>query len=258
MSAEQARNGIAHLADSDQAGVFHALAEPVEIAAGVPGLRRAADADKRRERAVRAAHRALDPNGLSIRYLQLDFGDVYRREVLVGHAQQEVPAVAVADLPHGTVGVPGRFATGGHNSLGERADGGNAVPEVNAAASLGMPPGRIRNRTHVGRGVQRIEHEVWLPSERVGERRNHQGSLGSQRLQQRVHHRFGAACNVSQAAQGAMHHDQTATRDAEAGEVANERCAVKRLAARPDAQAAVFIQSQPAQIRHDALLLGLV
>ena len=107
------------------------------------------------------------------------------------------------------------------------------MPEVNAAASLGIPTCGLRNRTHERGGVQRIEHKAGFSGNRVRERGNHQSSLGSQRLQQRVHHRFGATGNVSQAAQRAVHHNEAAAGDAEAGEVANERGSVERLDALP-------------------------
>ena len=232
IAAEQAGDGVADFADSHEAGVFHALAKAVEVAAGMAGLWWASDTCERHQRAIRAAHGPFVPDGFAIGHLQLDFAEVHGGEVLVGDAEQEVQAVAVADLAHGAAVVPGRFAAGGHDGLRERADGGDAVLEVKAALRTGMPPAGIRDSAHERRGPQRIEDEARVLSDRVGECGKDQGSVGSEGLQERVDHRWGAAGDVAEAAEGAVDHQEAAARDAETGQVANQRGAVERFGPR--------------------------
>ena len=233
MAAEEAADGVADFANAHESVVFHALAKAVEVAAGMTGLWWAADADERRQRAVGAAHGPPIPDGFAIGHLQLDFAQVHGGEVLVGDTEQEVQAVVVADLAHGAAGVPGGLATRGDDGLGERTDGGNAVPEVKAAASIGMPAAGIGDCAHERWGVPWIEDKVGITRERVGEGGKHQGSVGSERLQHRVQYRVGTAVNVPQATQGAVDHQEAAAGDAEANEVSNQRCSVERFDPRP-------------------------
>ena len=106
VGVEEAGEGVADGGEFDEAGVFHALAEAVVVAAGVPGQRRSADADEGRGGAVAVAHAALRDAGLSVRQFEPDLAQVHGGEVLVGDAEEQIAAVAVEDLAHGAVGVP--------------------------------------------------------------------------------------------------------------------------------------------------------
>ena len=57
-------------------------------------------------------HQSFRDPSLSVRQSKPDLTQVHGREVLVGHAEQQVAPVAIEHLPHGAVGVPCRGAPG--------------------------------------------------------------------------------------------------------------------------------------------------
>ena len=98
VGVEQAGDGVAYGAEPDKAGVFHALAEAVVVAAGVAGQGRGADADQGRGGAVGISHAAFRRTRLPVWQSKPDFAQVHGGEVLVGDAEQQVAAVAIEDL----------------------------------------------------------------------------------------------------------------------------------------------------------------
>ena len=149
------------------------------------------------------------------------FHEVTRGEVLIGHAQQQKPAVEVEDGAHRGLGVPAVLTAGVDDVVAQRPDGGDGLHDVDRAARgraaedlVGYGAGRARR-------LRRVVDETGL-AELPREGGRDQRSRGAERREQGVDHRGGPAGDGADAAQRAVDHHQPPARQAQPLQIGRE------------------------------------
>ena len=145
LGGDEAGDGVTDGCDTGQAGVFHGLAEPPEVVAGIADVAQVDGAFEWDESPVGLAKPPAQGVDLAVAEWKRHFEDMGGGEAVVGDAEQEEAAAELEDGAEGAVGVPSGQASGGDDGFGLGADGADAVGEMAAAKVAGAAADLVGN-----------------------------------------------------------------------------------------------------------------
>ena len=216
LGGNEAGDGVADGFDGGYAGVFHGLADAVEVVAGVADVAEIDGAIEGDQGSVGPAEAPAQNVELAVAEPEGNFEQVAGGEALVRDAEKQEAAIELEDGAEGAVGGPGGGAVGGDDGPGMAADSAEAVGEVAAAVVAGAAADLVGDGTHVGRGVDWVKDEVGGVGGFVVEGGADEGAGGAEDLEDGIDDGRCAADDVAETAEGAVDHEDLAGLDAEA------------------------------------------
>ncbi len=219
---DEACDGVADRCDSGDVGVFHVLAEAIEVVSGIVDVAQIDSVLEGYEAAGGLAEAASQSVELAVMEPESNFEYMAGGKGLVGDSKQQELSVQLENCPQWIVGRPGGGTASGDDRFGLGTDGAEAVGEVAAALIAGAAANLVGNGAHVGRGVERIKDKVGIKSGFVVEGRADEGTRGSQNVEEGVDDRGCATHDEAEAAEGTVNHEEVASLHAEAAQVGGE------------------------------------